>query len=221
MKTVAFVPIKLNNERTPGKNTKRFYDGTPMIQCILKSLVQVRGLDEIYVFCSKDEIKEYLIDGVKFMKRPEYLDTSEATPQDIIKEFMKLVDADIYMVSHATSPFVSVKHFEECIEAVKSKKYDSAFTGEKIQRLLWTSLNTPLNFDPTNVPRTQDLDPIYDEVSAAYVFPKETFVKYNRRIGINPHIVEVSGVEAVDIDYPEDFEIADALYKEIINKKQN
>ena len=62
MKTVAFVPIKLNNERTPGKNTKRFYDGTPMIQCILKSLVQVRGLDEIYVFCSKDEIKEYLIE---------------------------------------------------------------------------------------------------------------------------------------------------------------
>ena len=221
MKTVAFVPIKLNNERTPGKNTKRFYDGTPMIQCILKSLVQVRGLDEIYVFCSKDEIKEYLIDGVKFMKRPEYLDTSEATPQDIIKEFMKLVDADIYMVSHATSPFVSVKHFEECIEAVKSKKYDSAFTGEKIQRLLWTSLNTPLNFDPTNVPRTQDLDPIYDEVSAAYVFPKETFVKYNRRIGINPHIVEVKYFCVVDIDYPEDFEIADALYKEIINKKQN
>lgn len=219
MKTVAFVPIKLNNERTPGKNTKKFYDGTPMIQCILKSLIQVKGLDEVYVFCSKEEIKDYLIEGVKFLKRPEYLDTAEATPQDIISEFMKLVDADIYMVSHATSPFVSVKHFEECLNAVKSLEYDSSFTGEKIQRLLWSADNTPLNFEPTNVPRTQDLEPIYNEVSAAYVFTKETFVKYKRRIGIHPHIVEVSGVEAVDIDYPEDFEIANAVYKEIINKR--
>lgn len=217
-KIVAFVPIKLNNQRTPGKNTKCFFDGTPLIQCILKTLVQVRELDEIYVFCSNEEIKKYLIPGVEFLKRPEYLDTQEATPQDIIKEFMKLVDADIYMVSHATSPFVKAEHFEECIEAVASGAYDSSFTGEKLQKLLWKADNTPLNFDPANVPRTQDLEPLYDEVSAAYVFAKETFLKLNRRIGTNPHITEVSGVECVDIDYPEDFEIANAIYKEIVSK---
>lgn len=218
MKTVAFVPIKLNNVRTPGKNTKHFYDGTPLIHFILKSLVQVKGVDEIYVFCSNDGIKEYLIDGVKFLKRPEYLDTQKATPQDIIKEFMKLVDADIYMVSHATSPFVKVERFEKCIDMVKSGKYDSAFTGQKIQKLLWTAQNTPLNFDPTNVPRTQDLDSIYNEISAAYVFKKEVFLTLNRRIGVNPYICEVCGVEGVDIDYPEDFEIANAIYKELLSK---
>lgn len=90
---------------------------------------------------------------------------------------MKLVDADIYMVSHATSPFVSVEHVEECINAVVSGEYDSSFTAEKIQKLLWTKNNTPFNFDPENVPRTQDLEPIFDEVSAAYVFAKETFFK--------------------------------------------
>ena len=31
MKVVAFVPVKLNNERLPGKNTKVFEDGTPLI----------------------------------------------------------------------------------------------------------------------------------------------------------------------------------------------
>lgn len=182
--------------------------------------MEVKGLDEVYVFCSNDAIKEYIIDGVKFLKRPEFLDTKTATPNDIINEFMKLVDADIYMVSHATSPFVSVEHFEECINAVVSGEYDSSFTAEKIQKLLWTKNNTPFNFDPENVPRTQDLEPIFDEVSAAYVFAKETFLKYNRRIGINPHLTIVSGVECVDIDYPEDLQIAEAVYKEIINKEQ-
>ena len=52
MKTVAFVPIKLNNQRTPGKNTKRFADGTALITVFLKTLVKVEGLDEVYVFCS-------------------------------------------------------------------------------------------------------------------------------------------------------------------------
>lgn len=33
-----------------------------------------------------------------------------------------------------------------------------------------------------------------------------------RRIGAKPFIVEVGEVEAIDIDEPEDFEIADAIY---------
>lgn len=220
MKTVAFIPIKMNNERTPGKNTKRFYNGKCILEIIQETLMKVKGLDEVYVFCSNDAIKEYIIDGVKFLKRHEFLDTKTATPNDIINEFMKLVDADIYMVSHATSPFVSVEHFEECINAVVSGEYDSSFTAEKIQKLLWTKNNTPFNFDPENVPRTQDLEPIFDEVSAAYVFAKETFLKYNRRIGVNPHLTIVSGVECVDIDYPEDLQIAEAVYRQIINKEQ-
>lgn len=219
-KIVAFVPIKLNNERTPGKNLKQFYDGTPLIQCILKTLKKMEFLDEIYVFCSDSEIKDYLIPGVEFLERPKYLDKNTATPQDIIREFMKKVDADIYMVSHATSPFVTKQHLEECIEAVLSEEHDSAFTGEKIQRLLWSEKGKPLNFNPENIPRTQDLPPIYSEVSAAYVFEKNTFLKMNRRIGITPKIVEVSGIECVDIDYPEDFEIASALYKEILVHEQ-
>ncbi|MGN0414939.1 MAG: cytidylyltransferase domain-containing protein [Agathobacter sp.] len=216
MKTVAFVPIKLNNQRTPGKNTKRFDDGTALITVFLKTLVKVKGFDEVYVFCSKEEIKEYLVPGVKYLKRPEYLDTQQATPQDIIGEFIKIVDADVYAVCHCTSPFVLVKHFEECVNATKSNEYDSSFTAEKLQHLIWTDKNVPLNFDPTNVPRTQDLPVYYSEVSAAYVFKREVFEQYKRRIGVKPHITEVSGLECVDIDYPEDFEIANAIYMNLI-----
>lgn len=219
MKTVAFVPLKLNNQRTPGKNTKKFDSGEALVTVFLKTLVKSKEIDELYVFCSNPEIKDYLIPGVTFLKRPEYLDTQEATPQDIIDEFIKLVDADIYAVCHCTSPFVTVEHIDECFAAVKSGEYDSSFTGEKIQRLLWTNNNEPLNFDASKVPRTQDLDPIFNEVSAAYVFKKEVFVKYRRRIGLKPHITIVSGIECVDIDYPEDFEIANAIYMNIIKNR--
>lgn len=220
MKTVAFVPIKLNNERTPGKNIKKFGDGKALVTIFLETLIEVKGFDEVFVFCSDESIKEYMIDGVTFLKRPKYLDTQNATPQDIIYEFMKCVEADIYAVCHCTSPFVSAAHFDECINAVKNEDYDSSFTAEKIQKLLWSASCTPINFDPQNIPRTQDLPVIYDEISAAYIFKKEVFLKMKRRIGVKPHITEVSGIECVDIDFPEDFEIANAIYMNII-KPQN
>lgn len=218
MKVAAFVPIKLNNERAPGKNIKRFDDGTALVTHFLKTLVQVKEIDELYVFCSNSAITEYLVPGVTFLQRPEYLDTKQATPQNIIAEFMKRVEADVYMVCHCTSPFVSAAHISECVNKVCKEEFDSAFTGEKMQRLMWCD-GQPLNFDAANVPRTQDLPIYYNEVSAAYVFTKETFINLNRRIGVNPYICEVSGYECIDIDYPEDFEIANAVYMAMIRNK--
>ena len=42
MKTVAVVPIKMNNERLPGKNTKCFDNGEPLIKYVLSSLSKVK-----------------------------------------------------------------------------------------------------------------------------------------------------------------------------------
>lgn len=218
MKVAAYVPVKLNNERAPGKNTKRFDDGTALITHFLKTLVSVPEIDELYVFCSQDVIKEYLVPGVQFLRRPEYLDTKTATPQDIIDSFMESVEADIYLVCHCTSPFVKAERISECIRKVAQEGYDSAFTGEKLQRLMWHN-GQPLNFDAANVPRTQDLPVYYNEVSAAYVFRREMYQRLRRRIGEKPYICEVSGVECIDIDYPEDFEIANAVYMRLIKKE--
>ena len=51
MKTVAFVPIRLNSQRVAGKNLRPL-DGSPLMCHILKTLTEVEGSDEVYVFCS-------------------------------------------------------------------------------------------------------------------------------------------------------------------------
>ena len=123
---------------------------------------------------------------------------------------MQLIDADIYVYAHATAPFVSLETMKQCVGAVVSGEYDSAFCAVKIQDYLWQK-GEPLNFDATNVPRSQDLEPIYRETSGVYVFSKECYLKNRRRIGVNPFVKEVSFKEAVDINNPEDFELAKAL----------
>ena len=99
---------------------------------------------------------------------------------------------------------------KECINAVVSGEYDSAFCATKIQDYLWQD-GQPINFDATNLPRSQDLKPIYRETSGVYVFTKEVFKKYKRRIGIKPFIKEVTFKEAIDINTTEDFELAQIM----------
>ncbi len=218
MKVVAMIPIKLGSERVPKKNIRPFFDGTPLIHFIQKICLQSKKIDEIYVYCSDESIKPYILPGVKFLKRPNFLDLNSANCNSIIAEFIKEVDADIYLATHATAPFANADSMDICIEKVMSGYYDSAFCAEAVKSFLWKD-GKPLNFDVQNFPRTQDLPQIYSEADEAYVFLKETFMKYGRRVGDNPYIHEIDKIEGIDIDYPMDFDIANAVYKEIVKNE--
>ena len=209
MSIVAIMPIKLKNERCPGKNTRILGD-KPLLQWELESLKKTNHCDSINVFCSSEDVIPFLPEGVNFVKRPEFLDLPTSNFTQIFSVFMEQCPADIYVYAHATAPFISVETMEQCINAVKSGEYDSAFCAVKLQDYLWQD-GEPLNFDASNLPRTQDLKPIFQETSGVYVFTKEVFEKYHRRIGKKPFIKEVSFKESVDIDNPEDFDLADAL----------
>lgn len=218
MKTVAIVPMKLNNERLPGKNTKCFTGGEPLCHYILSTLLTVEGVDEVYVYCSNEEIKKYIPEGVKYLKRSESLDQSTTKINEVLKSFAEDVDADIYILSHATAPFVSKESFEKALQKMKQEGYDSALTVNKVQEFLWKD-GKPFNYELDNIPRTQDLTPLYSETSGFYMFKRDIIMEHNRRIGFNPYLLEISKIESVDIDEPEDFEIADAIFVKEMRKK--
>ena len=209
MRTVAVMPIKLQNERCPGKNT-RLLGNLPLLNHQLFNLLQVKEIDEIYVYCSDESIASILPQGVKFLKRDVHLDLPTSNFSQIFTAFMSEIDADIYVYDHATAPFISIETISQCLNAVQAHSYDSAFCATKIQDFLWQN-GKPLNFDATNIPRSQDLQPIYRETSGVYVFTKEVFMKHHRRIGLKPFIHEVSYKEAIDINNPEDFQLAEAM----------
>jgi CMP-N-acetylneuraminic acid synthetase len=209
MKIVAVIPIKLNNERLPGKNTMLLGD-KPLISYCIEMLSAINEISSIYVYCSSADIKTYLPDHVTFQKRPDFLDLPTANFTQIFESFMRDVDADIYVYAHATAPFISSETVRREIGAVQSGVYDSAFCAERIQDFLWRD-GEAVNFDPSNVPRSQDLPVVYRETSGVYVFKKEVFETYRRRIGTNPYIAEVGLRDAIDINTAEDFSYAKAL----------
>lgn len=215
MKIVAYVPMKLNNERMPNKNTRSFDNGRPLLTYILETLCKTRGLDSVYAYCSSEAVKEYLPDQVRYLSRSTSLDRSETKINEVMVSFAQQVDADVYVLAHATAPFISAASIEQGISKVTNEGYDSALTVVKLQEFLWKD-NKPFNYSPSVVPRTQDLEPMYAETTGLYIYTRDLILNQNRRIGERPYLIHVSKIEAVDINEPIDFDIANAIYNKSI-----
>lgn len=208
MRIVAFVPIKLNNQRLPGKNTRPL-NGRPLCGYLLETLAGLEEVHEKYVYCSDEAISPYLPSGISLFKRDRSLDGFAVKGLEIIAKFLEDVDADIYVLAHVTQPFTRAESLSRAIEKVVSDGYDSAFSAVRLQDYLWRD-GLPLNYDPTDIVRTQDLDPIFMETGAFFVFRREVFTELGRRVGLHPYVCEVDQFEAIDIDTQEDFEFAEA-----------
>ena len=211
MKITAVVPMKLNNRRLPQKNTKPFTNGSPLCRYILDTLLSIPEIDDVYVYCSDPAIKEFIPEGVKYLRRSESLDQDTTKMNEVLSCFAREVDADIYVMTHTTAPFISAGSVSKGLEAVRSGEYDSAFAAKKLQDFLWKD-GRPFNYELDNIPRTQDLPALYQETSGFYIYRREIMTELGRRIGRKPKIVEIGEIESIDIDEEEDFLIADAVY---------
>ncbi len=215
MKITAVVPMKLNNSRLPQKNTKAFTNGKPLCYYILSTLLKIDIIDEVYVYCSNPEIKKFIPENVKYLKRSETLDQDTTKMNEVLSCFAKDVPSDIYVMTHTTAPFIAAKSIEEGLKNVINGDYDSSFAAKKLQDFLWKD-GVPFNYELDNIPRTQDLPVIYEETSGFYIYKKNVIEDLGRRIGEAPYIVEVNEIESIDIDEAEDFQIADAIYNHLI-----
>jgi CMP-N-acetylneuraminic acid synthetase len=214
MNIVAFVPAKLNNERFPGKNLRPL-GGTPLITRIFNTLKKVNGIDDLYCFCSQKDVEEYLPSGVKRLSRSKLLDTSDTGILDVFRAFSETIDSKYYLCAHATAPFISNDSIQKGVDAVLSGEYDSAFSVTENREFMWQGAKPHLtpNYNPSNIPKTQDMKPFYIESCGFYIFKREHILVSNKRFGDNPFLVTISKTEAVDIDYPEDFLLAEAIEK--------
>jgi CMP-N-acetylneuraminic acid synthetase len=94
----------------------------------------------------------------------------------------------------------------------KEGDHDSLFGVNRIQSRLYDHRGAPINHNPNEMLRTQDLSPIYEENSNLYIFSRTSFAAKGLRIGERPLFFEVPKLESVDIDFEEDFRLAEAIF---------
>jgi len=221
MKTVAFITIRLNSKRVPNKNILPLGDH-PLSWYACNTLLKCRSVDEVYIYCSEERIMEYVPENPRliFLQRSKRLDGDLIRANDTYTAFVNDVDADVYVAGLTTAPFIRSNSIDAGVLKVQNENYDSAFAAKRIQTFSWYQ-GKPINYNPSCIPRTQDLEPVFYETSGFFVFTKDLWLNHNRRIGFNPYIVEVDDIEAVDIDTQADFEFAKMILGAIEERQQN
>jgi len=180
MKIVAFVPIKMNSERLANKNILPFDHGHPLIHYILETLLKVENICERYVYCSDERIRDYLIEGIQFLSRSKHLDDSSTPFNEVLSSFAEDVVADYYVLTHSTAPFIKHESIEDGVCKVISGEFDSAVGVQRLYEFLWKD-GVPLNYSLTDIPRTQDLPPIYAETCGLYIYSREMILNRKKK----------------------------------------
>ncbi|MBT8320950.1 MAG: acylneuraminate cytidylyltransferase family protein [Eudoraea sp.] len=218
MKIVALMPMKGNSERVPEKNLKPFR-GRPLYQIVLNELVKSKYIDKIIVNTDSKVIENSILQDygkkVVIHHRPEALLGDTVSMNRIIDHDIQKESADLYIQTHSTNPLLKIETLDEAIKKMLDSMhmYDSIFSVTRMNTRLYDKDGNPYNHNPEQLLRTQDLDPLYEENSNFYIFTKESFANAGgKRIGLNPLMFEIDKLEAVDIDEPQDFIIAEVLH---------
>lgn len=224
-KVAFFLPTRKGSERVSNKNTRPFagIEGG-LIENKIKQLLATKNLDEI-ILSTNDEkcihiAEKYLSDSrLRIIPRPEELCLSSTNLQDLICYVPTITDAEHILWGHVTTPLAGADIYDSAIKKYLSALndgYDSLVSVKELRNFLLDKAGHLVN-NNTNLPwpRTQDLEPLYEINHAIFLAKREVYTNMANRIGKKPLLFLMDELHSKDIDWEEDFIIAEMMYKNL------
>ncbi|MCR6644451.1 MAG: acylneuraminate cytidylyltransferase family protein [Terricaulis sp.] len=220
-KITAIVPMKGHSARVPNKNIRPMC-GKPLFHWILRSLHDVPEIDRIVVETDADHIAEDArasFPNVTILRRPKDLEGDEVPMNRLIEFHMSVLKSPVYLQTHSTNPLLTARTVSDAIRAYRQPgDHDSLFSVTELKTRLFKPDGSALNHNPDELIPTQDLPPVYEENSNIYIFTEASFAKRRHRIGLKPKMFAINRGEAVDIDELIDFQLAESMMQDRINR---
>ncbi len=219
--------MRHDSKRVVGKNYRTF-GNAPLYHHILRTLLSCPSIDRIVVDTDSPVVRrgvEKTFPGILVLDRPEHLRDDHTPMNDVLLHTIDQVPADLYLQTHSTNPLLTsetietaIATYRACSSSVSCNRCDSLFGVTRLQQRLWTRDGRPVNHDPSQLIRTQDLEPLFVDNSCIYIFGAETLRAGKSRIGPAARVFEIDRLEALDIDEEADWIIAETLWKSRSNE---
>ena len=225
MKISAFLPCRAGSERVPHKNTRTFagVEGG-LLKIKLQQLIACKAIDTIILSTNDDEViqlaKTISSDKIRIDRRPEHLATSSTSTDDLVKYVPTIISEGAVLWTHVTSPFIDGKIYEEAIDAYRDAlskgENDSLMSVTALRTFIWNKEGA-VNYDRNKEkwPRTQTIEPLYEINSGIFLADIDIYRNLQDRIGQKPFLFENNDIDSFDIDWEEDFFIAEAIYNKL------
>ncbi|MCH9852548.1 MAG: acylneuraminate cytidylyltransferase family protein [Alphaproteobacteria bacterium] len=218
-----FLPCRYGSQRVKNKNTKPFCMDTQesLLEIKLKQLIKLDMVDIILLSTNDDYVKEIAnkIDNKKIVldDRPDSLGNSKTKTDDLIQYVEHIIPEGDVLWTHVTSPFVNEKIYADAIIKYKenlTKNHQSLMSVIEIKNYLWQN-GLPINYDYQNEkwPQTQTLNSVFEVNNAIFMTNIDIYKNEKNRICQNPFLFKMSNFNSLDIDWEDDFDRAQKLWK--------
>ena len=221
-----FLPTRAGSERIANKNTRNFAKVKGGLLSIkLNQLLSLSNVKEVILSTNDEasiEVAQNFLSNpkLKLIQRPDHLAQSLTNLTDLVEYVPTICSSEHILWTHVTSPLVNAVDYETAIDLYFekiAKNYDSLMSVKEIQNYVWSEKeNKVLNRkdgDFKKWPRTQDLEKIFEVNSAIFMASKSIYNEEQDRVGVKPYLLTHNSFQSVDVDWEEDFEIAEKLYK--------
>jgi regulator of RNase E activity RraA/CMP-N-acetylneuraminic acid synthetase len=211
MKIVAFLPAKGESSRVESKNAK-LLDGKPLFLHTLEKLVCCDFIDEVYLDTESQDIIDLASEvSCKILRRDPSLASNKTDGNRLFMNEVNHVDADIYIQVLGTSPFIAIETIRAGVDALINfpDKYDSAVLVKKDKQYLWNDGGPA--YDSNNIPNSIDLPQTIIETMGLYIVRRDCALRTKRRVGDAPYLIEASPLDAIDVNWPEEFDLANLI----------
>lgn len=211
MKVVGFVPARGGSSRIPRKNLQAI-SGVPLFLWAANNLNRILPKHDIYIDSDDDEILRIAnMYGFNTLKRPDSLATNDTNGNVFMLWEASQVSADVYIQHLPPMVFLRKDTLESSLDAVVSGAYDSAVAVAKESLYLWDEQGP--KYDIVDIPNSYSLEPIIFEGMGLYVTTSTSLMANKTRFGFNSYLAYLDKFEQIDIDYPEDLEMARTLVR--------
>lgn len=218
----ALVPMRAKSERVPNKNIRPLA-GRPLFEWIIETLLASSCVESVVVNTDSEVIArgvERL--GGRVLWRPPELRGASIDMRPLIAYDLTQVEGDVFLQTHGTNPLLRPATVDLAVTAYRSAvAEDCLMSVTRHQSRFYSAQGRPINHDPMQLERTQDLEPVLEENSCLYVFSRDVFERHGHRVGAHPLLFEIDPLEAVDIDEEHDFQLAEALMRRRLNETRS
>lgn len=227
---LAVIPARGGSKGIPRKNLQRI-GGVPLVVRAVRAAKAARRIERVVVSTDDAEIGRFAEDaGAEVVWRPAELSTDHSSSEMALLHVLgALQEREGYRPKwmaflQCTSPFTVGGDVDGVLALVEEGGYDTAFTAVRSHGFLWRKDSAGgaegINHDKRNRPRRQEREEEFLETGAVYGMVVEGFLAARHRFFGRTGIYEVPRLRAMEIDEPEDLEMANALCELMARREQ-
>lgn len=219
---IAIIPARGGSKRLPGKNIK-LLGGKPLIAWTIEAAIKSNVFDHVFVSTDSEEIASVSRDyGAKVpFLRPAELASDTATTNDVVTHLISWFEKEYSQevsniaILQPTSPLRNAQHIIEAFEEMKTKHAKAIVSVCELEHPIQFCNQLGLDgsmdgfIEPSNMKRTQDLDPVYRLNGAIYFLSREYVNRLSELYSEGTYSYIMGLKSSIDIDVDLDFKLAE------------